>query len=549
MTTSEKSILSWVTSAGDLVQQNLEQDVAKIQSFYHNHGYIRARVGEPQIEFKGNNIEITIKIVEGPQYKVGEVALDGDLILPEQQLLDKITITDETYYNRQTLRNDILALTDLYANEGYANVDVAPRIDQDEKNLVVNITFEINKGKQVYFEKIIISGNSKTRDKVIRRELRVYEQELFSAQRLKRSIRNLYRLDFFEDIKVDTAAGSSPDKQVLKIEVKEKSTGSFQFGAGFGNVESFFGVANISERNLFGRGQKLGLEGKVGAKTAKFTLSFTEPWLFDIPLSAGIEAYNWDYDYATYKKSSLGGKLSLSYPLFNYTRGSVSYLLDHGRVSNIDDDAAESIKDLRGTNLKSSITGALGYDSRNSVFNPSQGSDHSVSVEYAGLGGDIGFIKYIAETAWYYNLFWDAIVVGHSKGGYVDGSPDKLLPDYDKFYLGGIDSLRGFERDDLAPRDNKGNAVGGNKFVQFNFEVRYPVLKEMGVIGVVFFDTGEVWGDNENAEITDMRESAGLGIKWLSPMGPINLFYGWILDPEKTDHGPGAFEFSMATAF
>jgi outer membrane protein insertion porin family len=549
MTTSEKSILSWITSAGDLVQQNLEQDVAKIRSFYHNHGYIQARVGEPQIVYKGNNIEITIKIDEGPQFKVGKVDLAGDLILPEQKLLEKIKITDEKFYNRETLRNDILALTDLYANEGYANVDVSPRIDQDKENLIVNITYEIKKGKQVYFEEIIISGNTKTRDKVIRRELRVYEQELFSAQRLKRSVRNLFRLDFFEDVKVDTAAGSSAEKKILKIDVTEKSTGAFQLGAGFGNVENFFGIVSISERNLFGRGQKLSLTGMLGAKTAKYTLSFTEPWLFNIPLSATIEAYNWNYDYTQYNKDSVGGSFRLSYPLFDYTRGAVSYIFDRARVYNIDDDAADSIKDLKGVNVKSSITASLGFDSRDSVFNPTKGSDHGVSVEYAGLGGDIGFIKYIAETAWYYNLFWDAVVVGHSKGGYVDGSPNKLLPDYEKFYLGGIDSLRGFERDDLAPLDNKGNRVGGNKYIQFNFELRYPLLKDLGVLGVAFFDTGQVWGDEESVDFTDLRESAGLGIKWLSPMGPINMFYGWILDRKDSDHGTGGFEFSMATAF
>ncbi|UCE53884.1 MAG: outer membrane protein assembly factor BamA [Desulfobacterales bacterium] len=549
MTTSEKSILSWITSAGDLVQQNLEQDVAKIRSFYHNHGYIQARVGEPQIVYKGNNIEITIKIDEGPQFKVGKVDLAGDLILPQQKLLEKIKITDEKFYNRETLRNDILALSDLYANEGYANVDVSPRIDQDKENLIVNITYEINKGKQVYFEEIIISGNSKTRDKVIRRELRVYEQELFSAQRLKRSVRNLYRLDFFEDIKVDTAAGSSDDKKILKIDITEKSTGAVQFGAGFGNVESFFGVASISERNLFGRGQRLGLEGKFGAKTFKYTLSFTEPWLFNIPLSATIEAYNWNYDYDTYNKDSLGGKLRFSYPIFDYTRGDVSYLFDYARISNVDEYAANSIKDLKGTNVKSSIKAGLGYDSRDSAFHPTHGSDHGVSVEYAGLGGDIGFIKYLAETAWYYNLFWDAVVVGHSEGGYVDGSPNMKLPDYEKFYLGGINSLRGFERGDLSPRDETGNEVGGNKFIQFNFEFRYPLLKDLGVLGVAFFDTGQVWGDDESVDFTDLRESAGLGIKWLSPMGPISLFYGWILDREDSDHGTGGFEFSMATAF
>ena len=549
MTTSEKNILSWVTSAGELVQQNLDQDVAKIKSFYHNNGYIRARVGEPRIEYEGNDINITINVDEGPQFKVGQVIIVGDLILPENKLLEKIKISNEEFYNRDTLRNDIIALQDIYANEGYANVDIAPVIDQDQKKLVVNITFEIAKNAQVFFERIIISGNTKTRDKVIRRELRVYEQELFSAERLKRSVRNLYRLDFFEDVRVDTTAGSADDKKNLKIEVKEKSTGSFQFGAGYGNVENFFGVINIAERNLFGRGQRLALESKLWATTTKFTLSFTEPWLFDIPLSLGIEAYNWDYSYDDYDKNSIGGSLRLGYPLFEYTRGYVTYNFDLADVSNISDTAAQSIQDLSGENLKSSVKVSLSYDSRDSSFFPTEGSDHYGSVEFAGLGGDVGFLKYIAETAWYYNIFWELIGVIHGKGGYVNGIEGKTLPDYDLFHLGGMDSLRGFERGDLAPRDSNNDEVGGDSYWIANLELRFPLIKAAGAYGVLFFDMGNLYGENKEFDVTDFRMSAGPGIKWLSPMGPINLYYGFILDPEKNNSGSGAFEFSMATSF
>jgi len=549
MTTSEKNILSWVTNAGDLVQQNLDQDVAKIRSFYHNNGYIRARVGEPQIKYEGNDIEIAINVNEGPQFKVGLVSVEGDLIIPEEQILEKIQISSEEYYNRETLRNDVIALSDIYANEGYANVDIAPLIDQDQEKLVVNITFEITKNAQVFFERIIISGNDKTRDKVIRRQLRVYEQELFSAKQLKRSMRNLYRLDYFEDIKVNTTAGSAEDKKNLKIEVKEKSTGSFQFGAGYGSVESVYGVINIAERNLFGRGQRLALETKLGAKTTKFTLSFTEPWLFDIPLSFGVEAYNWDYSYDDYDKNSIGGKIKLGYPLFEYTRGYLSYTYDLADVSNISDEAANSIKDLAGENVKSSVKATVSYDSRDSTFFPTEGSDHSASVEFAGLGGDIGFLKYIAESAWYQKLFWKLVGVLHAKGGYVEGITGKLLPDYDLFHMGGMDSLRGFDRGDLAPRDANGDEVGGDTFWMSNVEVRFPLVEATGMYGVLFFDIGNLYGENKDFDITDYRMSAGPGIKWLSPMGPVNLFYGFILDPEDTDSASGAWAFTMATSF
>ena len=549
MSTSEESILSWFTSAGDLNQETLNQDIGKITAFYQNNGYIQAKVGEPQTEFKEDGIEITIKIDEGSRFKVGQVDVAGELIFPREQLLNQIKLSKEEFYDRETVRTDILTLTDLYSDEGYAYVEINPKVDQDQEKLLVNLTYDIVKGKEVYFERINISGNTKTRDKVIRRELQVYEQELFSGRRLKRGVQNLYRLDYFEDIKVNTTKGSAEDKMLLDVDVKEKSTGAFSFGAGYGNVENFFVTASISERNLFGRGQTLSLDGVFGTKTTKFTLSFTEPWLFDRPLSAGFDLYNWDYSYPTYDKASLGGRMRLGYPVYDFTRGYLTYTFDRANVTNVDDSAPSSIKDIEGINIKSSITPRLRYDSRNSLFNPSSGSEHETSVEFAGLGGNVGFVKYLAETGWFRLLYWKLIGVAHAAGGWVNKLGGKDLPDYEKFYLGGINTLRGFDRDDLAPRDSNGDAIGGDKYVQFNFELRFPLVEQAGVFGVTFFDTGGVYLDSQDINWADLRRSAGVGVRWLSPMGPIRLEYGWILDPEPTDHGSGKFEFSMGAAF
>lgn len=549
MTTSEENIFSWFTDAGDLIFQNLTRDVAQIQAFYRNNGYIQARVGEPQIEYKEDGVEITITVVEGPQFKVGKVKISGDMILPEQQLLEKIKIHKEEYYNREVLRNDVLALDDLYANEGYANVDVSPRITQHEEDLSVDIDIVIDKGKLVYFENIIIGGNTKTRDKVIRRELRVYEQELFSADRLRRSIRNLNRLDYFADVQVNTAAGSADDKKILKVDVTEKSTGTVQFGAGYGNVENLFGAASISERNLFGRGQTLSLDVKLGSKTQQYGIHFVEPWLFDIPLTAGIRLYNWGYEYDFYTKDSIGGSLSFSYPILDYTRGSIGYIYDVADVTDVSEDAAASIKQLEGTNSKSSVTTTLAYDSRDSNFFPTTGSYHKIALEYAGVGGDIGFVKTIGETTWYHNLFWKTVGVAHAKGAFVESISDKLLPDYELFYMGGINSLRGFDREDLAPRDENGDPIGGDKYAQLNLELRAPLVEEIGMYAVLFFDIGNVYGEGESIDFGDLRMSAGPGIMWMSPMGPVNLYYGYILDPEDTDHARGDWEFSLATSF
>ena len=314
MKTSEKGFFSWMTSSGDLKMEDLDQDVSKLSGFYYNNGYIQARIGEPQVEYKGNWIYITIKIDEGPQFKVGNVDITGDLVLPKDELKKRLKITKETYYNREVVRNDVLALTDIYSDEGFAYADISPTIDKDFDNLKVNITYTVQKGKQVYFEYIIIGGNTKTRDKVIRRELNVYEQELYSGRELKRSVRNLYRTDFFEDIKVNTVKGSADDQMILKIDVTEKPTGTMSFGAGYSSQESVFGSVSVSQRNLFGRGQILNAEGQIGGRTSLYKLSFTEPWLFDIPLSAGVDLYNWETDYDTYDRKSFGGRCGLQLP-------------------------------------------------------------------------------------------------------------------------------------------------------------------------------------------------------------------------------------------
>jgi outer membrane protein insertion porin family len=546
METSEKGFFSWMTSSGELNKENLEQDIAKLSAFYYNNGYIQAKLGEPQIEFLEDWIDITIKIDEGPRFKVSKVGITGDLILTEEELKAKLKITKETYYNREIVRNDVLALTDMYSDEGYAYAEINPKIDKNFEELKVNITYVVSKHNQVYFENIVIGGNKKTRDKVIRRELRVYEQELFNGKKLKRSVRNLYRLDYFEDIKVNTVKGNTDDKMILKIDVTEKPTGTFSFGAGYSTTENVFGMGSISQNNLFGRGQILSLDAQLGGTTTLYRLNFTEPWLFDIPLSARFDLYDWETQYDTYDKNSRGGGFRFSYPVYDFVRVYVGYNYELADIDDIDDDASQSIKDLEGKNSISSITTSLVYDSRNKRFNPTEGSRHSISVEYAGLGGDMAFTKYTGETGWYLPLFKDVVTFLHGEIGYVQENSGGTLPDYERFYLGGLNSLRGYDWQDIFVLDENGDEIGGNKFVQFNVELLVPLLKQQGVVALLFFDTGDVFNDGESMSLGDLRQTAGFGFRWYSPMGPIRLERGYIVDGE--DSG-GQWEFGMGSSF
>ncbi len=551
MKSSEKGFFSLITSSGDLNTQELRQDVARLSAYYHNNGYIKARVGEPKLEFKDKWIYITFKIEEGPRFKIGKVDITGDLIFSDQELKQKLTILDEEFYNREVVRNDVLMLVDLYSDEGYAYADIVPHTHEDPEKKVVDITYNIDKAQQVYFEKIIITGNSRTRDKVIRRELKVYEQELFGGKRLKRGIRNLHRLDFFEDVKVNTTKGSTDDTMVLKIDVKEKPTGTFSFGGGYSSVDALFATAAITQRNLFGRGQKLQLKADLGGSSTRYTISFTEPWLFDIPLSAGIDIYNWDRDFDTYDKDSIGGGLRFSYPVFDFTRVYLNYSFENADITNVESDAPDDIKDLEGENIESALKLALRYDSRDKAFDATRGQDHSISVERAGggLGGDIAFMKYLAKVGWYVPIFWEFVGFAHAEGGIVVGSEGGKLPDYERFYLGGLNSLRGFDYKDIHAEDDDGTEIGGEKYVQFNFELLFPLVKSAGVRGVLFFDTGNVYGSDEDVDISDLRESIGIGFRWNSPIGPIRLEYGYILDPLEGEDQSGQWEFGMGSAF
>jgi len=549
MKTSEKGFFSLVTSSGDLKMEDLDQDAAKLSGFYYNNGYIQARIGEPQIEYKGNWIYITFKIDEGPQFKVGNVNITGELVLPKEELKKRLKITKETYYNREVVRNDILALTDLYSDEGFAYADISPRIDKDFDNLKVNITYVVQKGKQVFFEYIIIGGNTKTRDKVIRRELRVYEQELYSGRKLKQSVRNLYRIDFFEDVKVNTVKGSADDQMILKIDVTEKPTGTMSFGAGYSSQESLFGTISVSQRNLFGRGQILEAEGQIGGRSSLFKLGFTEPWLFDIPLSAGVDLYNWKTDYDTYDRKSLGGSIRFSYPVYAFTRASIKYNYDDADITDISESAAQSIKDLEGTNITSSVTTSIMYDSTNRRFNPSKGSKHKAILKYAGLGGNVAFTKVLAETGWYMPLVMETVGFLHGEAGYVIEGSGGTLPDYERFYLGGINSVRGYEWREIHVLDEDGNMIGGNKLVLFNAECIIPLLKKQGLVGVLFYDAGNVFNDDEGVDLGTLRNSVGFGFRWYSPMGPVRFEYGYKLDVKEGEEKGGRWEFSMGSVF
>ena len=549
METSTKWFLSWITKAGVLDEKMLEFDVHKLTSFYHNHGYIRAKVGEPKVTYDDalKGLVVSIEIDEGPQYGVGKVFVEGELIKPADELLKITNIGKSDVFNREIVRNDILTLRDVYADEGYAYAEVKPIIKEDDETHKAQITYDISKGTKVRFERIAISGNVHTRDKVIRRELKVIEGDYFSGKKLKRSTANLQRLGFFEDVQVQTKKGSSDDLMKLDINVKEKGTRTFSVGAGYSAEYSGFVMFQVADENFFGYGQKLQATARLGGRNTEFDVRFVEPWLFDKPLALGVDAYKFSQEYDQYDRDSFGTAISLGFPLiFDYTRGNVRYGWDDANITNIATDASQPLKDMEGRNITSSMTFTVMRDSRDKLWNTTTGSINEGLIQYAGLGGNEKFIKYRLRTAWFFPMFWSTVFMVQGRLGYIQDQGK--LSVFQKFFLGGINTVRGFDYNTISPtdppNDPNGDLVGGTKMMCYNVEYTFPLLKEQGVTGLVFIDAGNVFSEDQSWTFSGIRKSAGGGIRWYSPIGPLRLEYGVNLDPQGNESS-GKFEFSV----
>ena len=536
-----------------LKQDAMERDLGRIASYYHNRGYMDAKVGRPSVQKKDDGLYITIPIEEGGLYGVGSLDIEQDFFKDKEDLLSKLQITKEPVFSRQILRQDLLKLTDIYADEGFAYADITPKIEKDPDKKLVNVILAVNTGPKVRLEQIEIVGNTRTRDKVIRRELRVKELEPFSASGFRKSVQRLNRLGYFEDVNLVPSKGSSEELMDLKVEVKEMATGTFSIGAGYSSVENFMFMGEIEQRNFLGKGQSLSFRGILGGETTRFSLTFVEPYLRDTQLSFGIEAYNWEVEYDDYTKESIGGAVRFGYPLTDDLRAFVKLRMDNTDMTDVSDYASTIIKDSQDIHSTRSVSTGILYDTRNDYYNPSRGWNNSVSVEYAGglLSGDSAFVK-LEGVVSYYHPIWKS-VIGHIRAGtgYVAEGGNGKLPIYERFFLGGIDSVRGYKYGRISPTDPNSpddDRVGGNYMGYVQLETIFPLLKNMGLNGVIFVDMGNCWDDDNDYENQTTRLSVGPGIRWLSPMGPLRIEWGFNINKDEGDDSSN-WEFRMGGSF
>ncbi len=543
----------YIVLRGTVQRQKLDEDVDRIIQLYNDYGYVQARVESSEIQVDREKARATVRVVvvEGPQFKVGGVDVTGNAVLPIEEIRKRIELKTGDVFSRSKLRDSVKGITDLYSAVGRASADVAPSTLQDIPARLVNIVFEINEGPETYVERINISGNTRSEEKILRREIPMAEGDLFTSQKLARAKQRLTNLNYFDKVEAKTAPGSSKDKVIVNIDVTEKPTGLFSIGGGYSSQDGVLGTLDLSQRNVLGKGWELFLRLRGGEKLQTGTIGFTEPWLFDRPLAAGGDIFNTRRILPDYTVDSLGGDIRLGHPLGEYSRINAVYRVSQDRISDVNLLGSPELLAQRGTHLTSLIGVNLARDTRDSVYDPTRGSTASIGVDFAGVGFGEKFVRSVAAATYFQPLPWlEHVLSFRFTAGYSFGWDKDPVPLFERFYLGGSNSLRQFKSLQVSPKDNTGTRIGGNSEVLGTIEYQIPLF--FGIKAALFYDVGQVWGPDisqgTKIDLSDLRHGVGAGFRWNSPFGPIRVDYGIKLDQRKGEKF-GEFNFSAGSSF
>jgi len=564
MQTKTGWILSRFTGAGNLNKDVLRADMERLTAWYYDNGYVTVRVDEPRVERREDGLYVTVKIDEGEQFKVGSVKIEGKDLPPDSVALrSELATTEGEVFKASALREDVQRLTETLSDDGYAFANVEPQTEVNPETQEVAVVFQVERGRPVIVDRIEVTGNTKTRDKVVRREMRLQEQELFSGTKVRKSREALQRLGFFQEVNISTRRAAAEDKLDVVVNVKEAQTGAFSAGAGFSSADNLLFNVRIQENNLFGRGQRLVLQGDIGSIRRNIILSFTEPYLRETPLTLGVDAFSWRLEFDTFDREGTGAGAQLTYPVaawgleklwkipLDEVRVGAVYRIERAEINNLTFGATRSIRAEEGSSLISSITPRISRNTLNSAFDPTAGSAQSLGVEIAGLGGDQFLqVEVLERTYW---TFWRPKWWGdltYSFGGALGwgfgeaGLSGDELPLFERYFPGGINSIRGFQSRTMGPREARKNRfgqvvnttpIGGSQQVILNNEIIFPIVPAIGLKGVVFVDAGNAYLAEEGFTLDETRYSVGAGVRWLSPLGPLRIELAEALNAEDTD--------------
>jgi outer membrane protein insertion porin family len=550
MKTKERGIISFITGTGYYKKEEMKASIEQIRDLYYDNGYLKIIVGDPTIKLTENmkGMTITIPVSEGDQFKVLSVGVAGNKVFSDEELKKLIKLKPNKVFSKAVLREDVTALSDKHSENGYALVSINPDLVPDEEKRQVTVIYRVSEGEKFKIGKIDISGNTKTKDKVIRREVRVDEGDTFNSSALKRSYERLNNLNFFET--VDIAPKPRPDEKVvdLDVKVKEKSTGSLSIGGGYSSVDKVIGMVELSQANLFGAGQYIKLKGELGMKSRNTEITFRDPWFLDKPIAFGASVYKNQRDYPDFKRKSVGMELSLGKRFWEYWNAGIAYNLEQVKVSDVSENSSLQVQEQVGKKITSAISPSISRDTRDYYLDPSRGSLNSIYTTFAGFGGDNAFIKAVIDSGWYFPVFDVTTIHLRGRLGWIEGIFGKTVPLYENFYVGGIYTVRGLGWGIAGPKDEKtGEAIGGTKELVFNAEYIFPIVTELKIKGVIFADAGRAYGSGETIG-SDLRYTTGTGVRWISPFGPVRVEWGYNLS-RKTGEAASKVEFSFGSAF
>ncbi|HJM92609.1 MAG: outer membrane protein assembly factor BamA [Alphaproteobacteria bacterium] len=530
-----------------------------LRKFYLERGYADFRVlsAVAELTHERSNFFLTFTVEEGELYKFGKIELATTLRdLDAETLRGSLTITEGETYNAEAIEKSIEKLNFAVGARGYAFVDIRPRVKRLRDQRLIELVLQINEGPRVYIDRISINGNTRTLDKVIRREMRLVEGDAFNTAKLRRSRQQIRRLGFFDKVDVAQAPGEAPDKVVIDIDVQERSTGELSFGLGISTTETVVGDVSIRERNLLGKAQDLKLSLGLSAKRQQVDLSFTEPYFLDRHVSAGFDIFSLkedQQDRSSFDEKSNGFSLRSRFPITENLKQGLRYTLREDTIENIDNDTSSFIRVDAGDYVTSAISYGLTYDTRDDIFLPTTGIIIGGSQELAGLGGDVQFIRSTAKLSYFYPFTQDMVANAALKGGHILGL-DQDVRVLNRFFLGG-DNFRGFETGGLGPRDSStDDAIGGNTYFVATGEMRFPIglPNDFGILGRAFTEVGTLLDpDVSGANLLDSngpRVSIGVGVSWRSPFGPIRVDLAQAVVKENFDKEE-LFRFSFGTRF
>lgn len=566
ITTKRRTIFHLFSQAGRLNSEQLEQDVLILRDVYQNRGYIDVQIAAPRIERTGDHVDIVFTIAEGPQYRVGSINYAGINVFTLDEVTKNLKTKSGEVYSPASVRSDIKTIQDLYGTRGYIDFQAGANTTSGGPQ-IIDISYQVDEGIQTYVEKINITGNARTKDKVIRREIAIAPGDVFNTVRVDASKARLDNLKYFSKIETYPSPTLIPGRQDLNVIVEEQRTGSFNFGAGFSSIDNLLGFAEITQSNFditrypyfTGGGQRFRLRIQYGVRRKDFIVSLTEPYFLDYKISLSGEAFYRQASFISdvYDEERVGFDLTARKALTDFTSVYLGYRLENITIDNVDRDVSEEIKAEKGSRLKSMINTGINYDTRDSFFLTRKGEKISFGAYVAGgpLGGDTDIYGFELQATKYFLLPGDTILTLNGEVAVVDTWADgNRVPIFDRLYLGGANNLRGFRFREVGPKDKDGEPIGGNTLARATVEYTFPVIPK--IRGAVFYDVGFVnSGSYEFSPKRDSNGSAGLnqdvgiGVRLELPIGPVRIDYGIPVQSDRFNDSSGKFNFNIGYQF